>query len=75
MRLIKILNILILLSLIFVLYQSIQYYKYLNSIGCIGLISPPKNFVITNLLQYLGIMLILPILMLLIRYLIIEKRN
>ena len=73
MRLIKTLNILILLSLIFVFYQSIQYYKYLNSIGCIGLQAPPKYYALKHLIPYLGILLLIPILLLILRYFAVKR--
>lgn len=73
MRLIKTLNILILLSLIFVLYQSIQYYKYLNSIDCIGLQEPPKYYALKHLIPYLGILLLIPIMLLILRYFVVKR--
>ena len=73
MRLIKTLNILILLSLIFVLYQSIQYYKYLNSIDCIGLQEPPEYYALKHLIPYLGILLLIPILLLILRYFAVKR--
>ena len=73
MRIIKILNILILLSLIFVLYQSMQYYKYLNSIGCIGLQAPPKYYALKHLIPYVGILLLIHILLLILRYFLVKR--
>ena len=73
MRLIKILNILIILSLTFVLYQSLQYYKCLNSIGCIGLQAPPKYYALKHLIPYLGILLLIPILLLILRYFAVKR--
>ncbi len=75
MRLIKTLNILILLSLIFVLYQSIQYYKYLNSIDCIGLQEPPKYYALKHLIPIIGIMLIIPISLIFVKWVYIKWIN
>ncbi len=75
MRLIKTLNILIILSLTFVLYKSIQYYKYLNSIHCIGLQEPPKYYALKNIVPYVGIMLIIPTSLFIIKYILIKKNN
>lgn len=71
----KILNVFIVLSFIFVFVQSFQYYKYLSSITCLGLQAPPKNFVIINLIPLMGLMLVLPSLLLFIRYFVLKKRN
>ena len=73
MRQIKTLNILILLSLIFVLYQSIQYYKYLNNIVCIGLQAPPKYYALKHLIPYVGILLLIPILLLILRNFVVKR--
>lgn len=45
-------------------------YQSLNSISCIGLSAPPKYFVITNLIPKIGILIQLPILLIIIRFLI-----
>lgn len=71
----KILNVLIVLSFIFVFIQSVRYYKYLSSITCLGLQSPPKNYVILNLIPFMGLMLILPSLLLIIKNFVVKKRN
>lgn len=71
----KILNVLIVLSLIFVFIQSFRYYKYLSSLTCLGLQAPPKNFVIINLIPFMGLMLILPSLLLIIKYFVEQKNS
>jgi hypothetical protein len=73
MRLIKTLNILIILSLTFVIYQSIQYYKCLNSIVCIGLQAPPEYYVLKHLIPYVGILSLIPILLLILRYFFVKR--
>ena len=75
MSLKKTLNILILLSLIFVLYQSIQYYKYLNSIVCIGLQAPPEYYALKHLIPFIGIMLIIPISLIFVKWVYIKWIN
>lgn len=50
-------------------------YKSLNKISCIGLSAPPKYFVITNLIPKIGILIQLPILLILIRFLIIKNNQ
>ena len=73
MSLKKTLNISILLSLIFVLYQSIQYYNYLNSIDCIGMQAPPKYYALKHLIPYVGILLLIPILLLILRNFVVKR--
>ena len=48
-------------------------YQSLNRISCIGLSAPPKYFVITNLISEIGILIQLPILLILIKFLIIKN--
>lgn len=48
-------------------------YQSLNRISCIGLSAPPKYFVITNLIPKIGILIQLPILFILIKFLIIKN--
>lgn len=75
MRLIKTLNILILLSLIFLFYQSIQHYNYLNSIDCIGLQEPPKYHALKQLIPFIGIMLIIPISLIFVKWVLYKWIN
>lgn len=71
----KTLNVSIVLSFIFVFVQSFQYYKYLSSITCLGLQAPPKDFVIINLIPFMGLMLIVPGLLVLVRYFVEQKNS
>lgn len=48
-------------------------YQSLNRISCIGLSAPPKYFVITNLIPKIGILIQLPILLILTKFLIIKN--
>ena len=48
-------------------------YQSLYRISCIGLSAPPKYFVITNLIPKIGILIQLPILFILIKFLIIKN--
>jgi hypothetical protein len=70
---IKMLNGLIFLSFAFLIIQSFKYYKRLSSIPCFGLQAPPENYALLGLIPYIGVMLLLPALLILIRYFIIKK--
>lgn len=45
----------------------------LSAIPCFGLQAPPENYALLRLIPYIGIMLLLPILLILIRYFIVKK--
>lgn len=70
----KILNTLIILSFVFVVIQSFHYYKKIDGIPCFGLQAPPENYSLLGLIPYIGVMLLLPALLILIRYFIIKKK-
>jgi hypothetical protein len=73
MSLKNIFNILILLSFVFVVIQSFHYYKKFDGITCFGLQAPPENYALLRLIPYIGIMLLLPALLILIRHFVIKK--
>lgn len=73
MSLKNIFNILILLSFVFVVIQSFHYYKKFDGIPCFGLQAPPENYALLRLIPYIGIMLLLPTLLILIRHFVIKK--
>ena len=66
-------DIIIISLLIGVLIISHQEYQSLNRIFCIGLSAPPKYFVVTSLITRIGILIQLPILLILIKFLIIKN--
>jgi hypothetical protein len=70
----KLLNVSIIVSFVFVIFKSYQYYNCLIN-RCFFLGSPPENFVLFRLIAYTGIMLLLPVLLLLIRYIILKKSS
>lgn len=50
-------------------------YQSLNRISCIGLSAPPRYFVVTSLITKIGILIQLPILLIIIRFLIIKNNQ
>lgn len=66
-------DIIIISLLIGVLITSHQEYQSLNRISCIGLCAPPKYFVVTSLITRIAILIQLPILLILIKFLIIKN--
>lgn len=50
-------------------------YQSLNRISCIGLSAPPRYFVVTSLITKIGILIQLPILSIIIRFLIIKNNQ
>ena len=60
---------------LFMIAFIITYIKFqrLSSITCMGLQAPPKYFVILSLIPAVGLLLQLPSLLILIRYIIILK--
>lgn len=66
-------DIIIISLFIVVLIITYTEYQSLNRISCIGLSAPPKYFVVTSLITRIGILIQLPILLILIKFLIIKK--
>lgn len=66
-------NILIILSFVLVCYKSFLYYTRIDKIPCFGLQAPPENYALLRLIPYIGIMLLLPVLLILIRYFIVKR--
>jgi hypothetical protein len=66
-------DIIIISLLIGVLIISHQEYQSLNRISCIGLSAPPKYFVVTSLITRIAILIQLPILLIVIKFLIIKN--
>jgi hypothetical protein len=71
----KVLNTLIILSFVFVINKSYQHYNCLKNMCFFIVGSPPKNFVLYSLITYTGIMMVLPIMLLLIRYYVIKRSS
>jgi hypothetical protein len=66
-------DIIIISLLIGVLITSHREYQSLNRISCIGLSAPPKYFVVTSLITRIAILIQLPILLIVIKFLIIKN--
>ena len=70
---IKLLNLIIVLLLIVILTVTYKEYKQYKSIPCFGLQAPPENYALLRLIPYIGIMLLLPALLILIRHFVFKK--
>lgn len=69
---IKLINVSIILSFVFVIIKSYQRYNCLKNM-CFYIGSPPKNHLSLGLMTYTGIMLLLPIVPILVRYFILKR--
>jgi hypothetical protein len=70
---ILIFDIIIIILCIGVLIITYTEYQSLNRISCIGLSAPPKYFVVTSLITRIAILIQLPILLIVIKFLIIKN--
>lgn len=70
---IKVLDLTIIVLFIIVLIIAFKQYQRLSSITCVGLHARPKYFVISSLIPAVGLLIQLPSLLILIRYIISKK--
>lgn len=70
---IKLLNLIIVLLLIIILTITYKVYKQYKSIPCFGLQAPPENYALLRLIPYIGIMLLFPTVLIVIRHFIIKN--
>lgn len=73
LTIIRLFNIVIISLFIGVIIITYLEYQRLNRISCLGLLAPPKYFVLTSLIPEIGILIQLPVLLTLIRFFIIKK--
>lgn len=66
-------NILILSSFVFVFYQSLLYYERLDRIPCFGLQARPENYALLKLIPFVGIMLLIPVLLILLKKVVLKR--
>lgn len=71
---IKVLDLTIIVLFIIVLIIAFREYQRLSRITCLGLQAPPKYFVISSLIPAVGLLIQLPSLLILIRYIIKNKK-
>lgn len=73
LTIIRLFNIVIISLFIGVIIITYLEYQRLNRISCLGLSAPPKYFVVTSLITRIAILIQLPILLIVIKFLIIKN--
>lgn len=72
---IKVLDLTIIILFIIAFIITFRQYQRLSSITCMGLQAPPKYFVISSLIPAVGLLIQLPSLLIIIRYIIVKNNK